>query len=74
MKKRTKMVLLLQYDDGLIYRVYGSSIAFRYDFPEEPWEDIRTRLKDSPYVSIQVCDNRVECPPQILKISKRMVY
>lgn len=74
MKKRTKMNIVLQYEDGLIYRLYGSSVAFRYDFPDVDYDYIRLSLKDAPYVIINVLDDRVECPPQRLKISKRMVY
>jgi len=73
-KKRTKLVLILQYDDGLIYRIYGSSTAFRYDFPTEPWDCIKSALVEHPYVCIEVKDSRVEAPPQILRLSKRMVY
>lgn len=74
MKKRTKMCLILQYDDGLVYRLYGSSTAFRYDFPDVDYDYIRFELKDKPYVLLNVSDDRVENPPQILKLSKRMVY
>lgn len=74
MKKRTKMNLVLQYEDGFIYRLYGSSTAFIYDFPDIDYDWVRLSLKDAPYAIINVKDDRVESPPQRLKLSKRMVY